>query len=215
MQNRKLISILATAVLFASQPVQAKHVYIWGVPHYTQDSPYLCGVATSRMWIAYRNHYRNVPSEKGVYYSSLYPYLRNGVNAKDLERILEKYTGHGFQYHNVTDGQANKYIYREIRGQHRPIAIAAATRYKHQYENGKLKVRPDQHWLLMWAADARGKHSGYKPRWVLLHDPLFWSRHQGSFFTVDHRVRVYRDQLYHQIWLPIRALGYKRQLVED
>ncbi len=67
----------------------------------------------------------------------------------------------------------------------------------------------------MWAADARGKHSGYKPRWVKLHDPLFWSRHAGRFFTVDHRVRIDRYTLYRKIWLPIRAVGNKRQLVED
>jgi len=127
---------------------------------------------------------------------------------------LEMYTFHGFQYHNVSKGKANKYIYKEIRKQHRPIAIAAATRYKYQYENGKRKVRPGQHWLLMWAADARGKHSGYKPRWVLLHDPLFWSKHQSRFFTVNHRRRVYRNELYNTLWLKIPALG-KRQLVED
>ncbi len=147
MQNRKLISILATAVLFASQPAQAREVYLWSIPHYTQDSPYLCGVATSRMWIAYRNHHCNVPSENGVYYSSLYPYLRNGVNAKDMERILEKYTGHGFQYHNVSGSQANKYIYREIRKQHRPIVIAAAIRYNRHPHNGRNRyvVKPGQH----------------------------------------------------------------------
>ena len=217
MKKRSLISFLAIATLFASQPLSAKKVYLWSVPHHVQESNVNCGIATARMWIAYRNHHRNVPGEKKVYYSSLHPYLRNGINAKDMERILEKYTGHGFQYHNISGKRrANKYIYDEIRKQHRPIAIAAATRYNGHRDNGvnRNKTKPGQHWLLMWAADARGKHSGYKPRWVLLHDPLFWSKYQYRFHAVNHRIRVYRKELYNTQWLKIPALG-KRQLVED
>ena len=207
MQNRKLISILATAVLFASQPVQAKNVYIWGIPHYTQDSPYLCGVAASRMWIAKIKRHHGVPGESQVRWT-FWPLLENGIHAGEIKSILHRYTGKRFDYHNVSKRNAEKYIYKELRKQGRPIIIAAATRY------ADGRVKPGQHWLLVWAANtSKDKHYGYKSKWVLMHDSLFGSRHRG-FHTVDHNIRVYRNELYNTQWLKIPALG-KRQLVED
>ena len=208
MKKRKLISFLATAVLL-SQPLSAKKVELWGIPHYAQISNLNCGMAVSRMWIHYLNHGRNVPIENDIE-NIWYVGKGNGLGIRQMEWVLERYTGKGFQRRNVR--KYYKRIYEEFRKQHRPIAISAATRYRGHGREGIIK--PGQHWMLMWAADVKGKGSGYKPKWVKLHDPLFLSAYQNRFYVINMWYRVNRDHLNRKVWVKIPEWG-KRQLIED
>ena len=199
MQNFKkiVISTLAVGILFSSPAVSGEVTL--NVPHYTQYSPYKCGAAVARMWIAYL---------KGSVISEwAFP---RGMSARTLKYYLYHNTGKHFQYHNVSKREAEKYIHHELRKQNRPMAIAAATRYN----NGSSK--PGQHWLLIVGAKTHNdKHYGRKTDWVQIHDPLYGSRHTG-YKTIRTWEHVDRKKLYEKIWLKIGRGSHKfRQLVED
>ena len=200
--NKKVFISTIVATVLSTQSIIAKHVDADGYfNHYPQQTRYTCGIATARMWV--HNIRGWAPSEGSM--TRWRPwYIYNGVNASEFEKIMEHFTGKGFQYHNlVGKKKAEKLVYHELRHQHRPIAIAASTVHR----DGS--IRRGGHWLLIYKASVRS----HKIRWVKLHDSLFGSAYQNNYNVVSHFRKVYKHELFHTRWLPI--WGNVRQAVED
>ncbi len=116
MNKKFFISTLVTAIL-STQSITAKQVEANGyINHYPQEHIFTCGIATARMWIYDIKGW--APSEWTMMGWRPW-YLYNGVNASEFEKIMEHFTGKGFQYHNINGkNKAEKLIYHELRHKH-------------------------------------------------------------------------------------------------
>ncbi len=206
MSNKYILGGFAGAVLvMASFGIIAKEVTVPNMRHFSQSNLILCGAAVAKMWIHHINGWSPSQDEiKNQYF------WRNGMDSYEMERrVLERFTNKGFNVRGLPkESKARRRIYKELRKQRRPLAIAGTT------VRADGSFRAGGHWKLIYSADIRSKHSGYKVSWVKLMDPLYGIPGiNRRYVTVAPGDKLKADALFGMHWRSW-ANG-DRQAVED
>ena len=185
--------------------------YKLDVPKYPQERDSWCGVAVSQSLINYLAGWYRVSQQDIVknydgYFDGVD--VGDGVNPKEVEKILEDYTGKSFSVddHKSVSSAFNR-IKEELKEQKRPLIISANA----CLPSGK-PGRPQGHWMIVEALKLKNDNKDFDGSYV--YDPLYNSSFASHYEVL--RPRTWVRDLFTKWWVPnTRVSSEFRQSVED
>lgn len=200
MKNIKSVVLLSCGVFF-SQPVFSGSMFVNGFDkfHFPQTRKDYCGAAIAQSWISYLKEF--CPSQQEL------ASFVGGISSYDLERILEAYTGRGFNVNgHSSEKSARERIYKELHD-HRVLAIAGTT----VRADGSTRI--GGHWRIIWAGDVKSASNGYDLKWVQVIDPLYNSAWAKEYQTYSPYKQMTKNKLFSLHWKAFP--NGSRQSVDD